>query len=63
MVPPVAVQFTAVLVVPVTVAVNCCLAFVISETDVGAIVTTGLVTVTVAVWNFLPLATLAALTL
>ncbi len=49
-VPPVANQVTAVLVVPVTVAVNCCVPPVVSEEDVGEMVTAtvGVVTVTVA---------------
>ena len=62
-VPPVADQVTAVLVVPVTVAVNCCAPPVKIEADVGLIVTaTGAVTVTVAVANLLVSATLVART-
>ncbi len=38
-VPPVAVQVTAVFVVPVTVAVNCCVPPVLSEATVGETVT------------------------
>jgi hypothetical protein len=51
-VPPVAVQLTAVLPVPVTVAENCCVAPVVNDADVGEIVTDtpdAAVTVTVAV--------------
>jgi hypothetical protein len=38
-VPPVAVQVTAVFVLPVTLAVNCCVPPVISEAEVGEIET------------------------
>jgi hypothetical protein len=65
MVPPVADQVTAVLELPVTVAVNCCVPPVNSEADVGLIVTAttgGGVTVTVAVANLLESATLVART-
>ncbi len=66
MVPPVADQVTAVFVVPVTVAVNCCVALVSSEADAGLIETAttggGAVTVTVAVANLLVSATLVART-
>jgi len=48
-VPPVADHVTEVLLEPVTVAVNCCVALVISEAEVGLIDTaTGTVTVTEA---------------
>ena len=49
-VPPVAVQVTAVFVVPVTVAANCCVADVCKDAEVGLteMLTTGAVTVTVA---------------
>ena len=49
-VPPVAVQVTAVFDVPVTVAVNCCVADVCKDAEVGLteMLTTGAVTVTVA---------------
>ncbi len=63
MVPPVAVQVTAVLVVPVTVAVNCWVPPVMSEAEVGAMLTaTGIVTVTVAEADFVESATLVAVT-
>ena len=62
-VPPVAVQVTAVLVVPLTVAVNCCVPPVVSEAVVGLIATaTGTVTVTVAEADFVVSATLVAVT-
>jgi len=64
-VPPVADQVTAVLLLPVTVAVNCCVAPVISEAVVGEIeteTTTGTVTVTVAAADLVGSATLVALT-
>jgi len=49
MLPPVADQVTAVLLDPVTVAVNCCVPLVSIEAEVGEIVTaTAAVTVTAA---------------
>ena len=64
-VPPVADQVTAVLLLPVTVAVNCWMAPVISEALVGEMeteTTTGAVTVTVAAADLVGSATLVALT-
>ena len=65
-VPPVADQVTAVLLVPVTVAVNCWVAPAKSEADVGLTLTAttggGAVTVTVAVADLLLSATLVART-
>jgi hypothetical protein len=64
-VPPLADQLTAVLVLPVTVAVNCCEAPTCRETELGAIdTTTGAaeVTVTVATADLLLSATLVAVT-
>lgn len=62
-VPPVALQVTAVLVVPVTVALNCCVALVSSDADVGVIATETDETVTVAEADFVGSATLVAVTL
>ena len=62
MVPPVAVQVTAVLLLPVTVAVNCCVAPVISEAVVGEMVTATRETVTVAEADLVGSATLVAVT-
>jgi hypothetical protein len=62
-VPAVADQVTAVLLLPVTVAVNCCVALVMSAADVGLIDTaTGAVTVTVADADLVVSATLFAVT-
>jgi hypothetical protein len=65
-VPPVADQVTAVLPVPVTVAVNCCVPPVRSEAEVGLMLTAttggGAVTVIVAVADLLVSATLVART-
>ena len=65
-VPPVADQVTDVFVLPVTVAVNCCVPPVCSEADVGLTLTTtgggGAMTVTLAEADFLVSATLVALT-
>jgi hypothetical protein len=62
-VPPVADQVTAVLLEPVTVAVNCCVPPVTSEDEVGLIETaTAGVTVTVADADFEASATLVAVT-
>ena len=64
--PPVADQVTAVLVVPVTVAVNCWVPPVCSDAEIGLTLTTmgggGAVTVTVADADFVVSATLVALT-
>jgi len=60
--PPVADQVTAVLLLPVTVAVNCCVAPVISEAVVGEMVTATAVTVTVAEADLVVSATLVAVT-
>lgn len=63
--PPVAVQVTAVLLVPVTAAVNCCVALVCIEADAGDIetaTTAGADTVTVADEDFVLSATLVAVT-
>src|SRR5262245_60655411 len=66
MVPPLAAQVTAVLVVPVTVAVNCCVAPAKIAADGGFRLTTttggGVLTVTVAVTNLLLSAKLVART-
>jgi hypothetical protein len=62
-VPPLAVHVTDVLLEPVTVAVNCCVAPVCSDPEVGLIViATGTVTVTVAEADFVESATLVAVT-
>ena len=65
-VPPVADQVTAVLLLPVTVAVNCCVPPVCSDADVGLMLTAitggGAVTVTVAEADFVLSATLVAVT-
>ena len=63
--PPVADQVTAVLLKPVTVAVNCWVAPVFSETELGLIATdpeTGAVTVTVAESDLVESAALVAVT-
>jgi len=63
--PAVADQFTAVLLLPVTVAVNCCVPLLNIEADTGEIVTatTGAaLTVTVADADLVESATLVALT-
>lgn len=63
MLPPVADQVTAVLLDPVTVAVNCCVPLVSSEAEVGEIVTaTAAVTVTAAAADTEPSAMLVAVT-
>jgi hypothetical protein len=64
MVPPVADHVTAVLVVPVTVAVNCCVAppKTVALAGETLTVTTGAVTVTVAEADLLVSATLLAAT-
>ena len=66
-VPPLADQVTAVLVVPVTVAVNCCVAPVCMDAEVGLMLTTtgggGAVTVTVADADFVVSAALVAVML
>ena len=61
-VPPAAVQVTAVLLLPVTVAVNCCVAPVISDAVVGEMETETAVTVTIAAADLVVSATLVALT-
>ena len=65
-VPPVADQVTDVFVLPVTVAVNCWVAPVCTDAEVGLMLTTtgggGAVTVTVAEADFVGSATLVALT-
>jgi hypothetical protein len=61
-VPPVADQVTAVFVVPVTVAVNCCVPPVSNEAEVGLIVTATAVTVTVAEADLVVSAALVAVT-
>ena len=65
MLPPVAVHVTAVLLLPFTVAENCCVAPDAIFTDVGATDTdsTGAETVTVALADFVVSATLVAVTL
>ena len=60
--PPVVDQVTAVLLLPVTVAVNCCVAPVCSEAEVGLMLTDTAVTVTVAEADLLVSATLVAVT-
>src|SRR5690349_20986599 len=68
MTPPLAVQVTPVLVVPLTLAVNCCVPPIGSEADCGEIATLTVVpdpfevTVTVAEADFVASATLVALT-
>ncbi len=62
MVPPVALQVTAVLLVPVTVAVNCWVPPVLSEAEVGAILTATEVTVMVEEADLVGSATLVAVT-
>ncbi len=63
MLPAVADQVTAVLLEPLTLAVNCCVPPVSSETEVGEIVTaTGALTVTVADADLVVSATLVAFT-
>ncbi len=63
MLPAVADQVTAVLLEPLTLAVNCCVPPVSSEADVGEIVTaTGALTVTVAEADLVASATLVAVT-
>ena len=62
-VPPVVVQVTAVLLLPVTVALNCCVAPVWTEAEVGDTDTaTGAETVTLAEADFVVSATLVAFT-
>jgi len=61
-VPPVADQVTAVLLLPVTVAVNCCVPPVRSEAEVGLTLTATRVTVIVADADFVLSATLVAVT-
>jgi hypothetical protein len=65
-VPPVADHVTDVLVEPVTVAVNCWVALIVSEADVGLMETAtgggGAVTVTLADAFFVESATLVAVT-
>ncbi len=60
--PPVAVHVTVVFVVPVTVAVNCCVPLVISDTEAGLIDTETAVTVTVAEADFVVSAELVPVT-
>jgi hypothetical protein len=61
--PPVAVQVTAVLDVPVTEAENCCVADVCKDADTGLIeIPTTEVTVTVALADLVVSATLVAFT-
>ncbi len=61
MLPAVADQVTAVLLEPLTLAVNCCVHPVSSEAEVGEIVTaTGALTVTVAEADLVLSATLVA---
>ena len=62
MTPPVAAQVTAVLLVPVTVAVNCCVPPVTREAAIGLTLTPTNVTVTVAEADLLLSATLVART-
>ncbi len=64
MVPPVADQVTAVLLLPVTVAVNCWVALVESDAEPGEIdsATTGALTVMVADADFVESAALMAVT-
>ena len=61
-VPPVADQVTAVLLVPVTAAVNCCVPPVCSDAEVGLMLTDTSVTVTMADADLLVSATLVAVT-
>ena len=64
-VPPVADQVTAVFVLPVTVAVNCCVPPVCSDADVGLMLTAtggGAVTLTLAEADFVLSAALVAVT-
>jgi hypothetical protein len=64
-VPPVADQVTAVLLEPVTVAVNCCVPLVFSDAEVGEMLTETTVatlTVTVADADFVLSAMLVAVT-
>ena len=61
-VPPVADQVTAVLLVPLTVAVNCCVPPVCSDAEVGLMLTETTVTDTVAETDFVLSATLVAVT-
>ena len=61
-VPPVANQVTAVFVLPVTVAVNCCVPPVCSDAEVGLMLTATRVTDTVAEADFVLSATLVAVT-
>jgi hypothetical protein len=64
-VPPVALHVTAVLLEPVTVALNCCVPPVLSDADVGetpTAITTGAVTVTVADADLVVSAALVAVT-
>src|SRR5438067_2474240 len=67
MVPPVADHVTAVFVLPVTVAVNCCVPPVCSDAEFGLMLTAtgggGPVTVTLADADFVLSATLVAVTL
>lgn len=65
MLPPVALHVTAVLLLPFTVAENCCVAPDAIFTEVGATDTdiTGAETVTVALADFVVSATLVAVTL
>ena len=65
MVPPVALQVTAVFVVPLTVAVNCCIVPVCTEVELGLTATmtgAGALTVTVAEADFVESAALVAVT-
>ena len=64
MVPPVAVHVTAVLLLPVTVALNCCVAPVCSVAAVGEMLTeiTGACTFTVALADFVVSAAEVAVT-
>jgi hypothetical protein len=66
-VPPLADQVTELFVLPVTVAVNCCVVPVCSDAEVGLMLTVtgggGAVTVTVADADFVLSATLVAVTL
>jgi len=63
MLPPLAFQVTAVLLVPLTLAVNCWLVPVASEVEVGEIDTaTGTLTLTLADADLLVSATLVAVT-
>ena len=59
--PPLAIQLTLVLVDPVTVAVNCCVAAVCNDADVGDTeITSGAETVTTAEADLVVSATLVA---